>query len=314
MDTRNVPYGVWPTLVTPYLENREIDYGALEKFIDWLVERGVTGVFAVCKSSEMFELSLRERLELSRAIVKFARGKTGVVSSGHTAWSLADQIDEVKAMADTGPSTVVLITNRFATPHEDDSVFIRNLERLLKGVPESVRLGLYECPYPYKRVLSPELTRFVVSTGRFDFLKDTCCDIDMIREKLAIAKGSSFLVYNANAATLLDSLRAGAAGYSGVMANFHPQLYAKLCRDWRKDEAAAEELQAFLGAASLIELQNYPINAMYSLMREGVFSRVESRMKDSAGFTESMKTETEQMNVLARMYSAKFPLNSSRRE
>ena len=311
MVPQNVPYGVWPTLVTPYLENREIDYGSLEKFIEWLVARGVTGLFAVCKSSEMFALSRRERLELSRAIVRLAEGKAGVVSSGHTAWSLVDQIEEVKAMADTGPSAVVLITNRFAAEREDDSVFIRNLERLLRGVPENIRLGLYECPYPYKRVLSPALTRFVVSTGRFDFLKDTCCDIGLIREKLAIAKDSSFLIYNANAATLLDSLRAGAAGYSGVMANFHPQLYAKLCRDWRKDEAVAEELQAFLGTASLIELQAYPLNAMYTLVREGVFSTIKSRMLDSADFSESMKTETEQMNSLVAAYSARFPLNLS---
>ena len=35
-------------------------------------------------------------------------------------------------------------------------------------------------------------------------------------------------LFNANAQTLLPSLELGAAGFSGVMANFHPDLYARL--------------------------------------------------------------------------------------
>jgi 4-hydroxy-tetrahydrodipicolinate synthase len=291
--------GVWPTMVTPYRADREIDYEALEAFVDWLVSRGVAGLFAACKSSEMFELSLRERLELSRAVVALARGRVGVVSSGHVAWSLIDQLEEAKAMADTGTSAVVLITNRLAAEDEGDEVFRANLERFLEAMPADVRLGLYECPYPYKRVLSPEMTRLIASTGRFDFLKDTCCDIGLIRAKLAATKGSSFRIFNANSATLLESLRSGAAGYSGVMANFHPELYAELCRRWKSDPPLAEALQAELGMMSVIEMQSYPLNAMHTLVRRGIFPAVRSRMRDPRELRGSFIAETEQMNACA---------------
>lgn len=36
-------------------------------------------------------------------------------------------------------------------------------------------------------------------------------------------------IYNADSTTLMSSLLAGGAGYSGVMANFHPDLYVWLC-------------------------------------------------------------------------------------
>ncbi|GJM75481.1 hypothetical protein HMSSN036_76970 [Paenibacillus macerans] len=70
-------------------------------------------------------------------------------------------------MAGTGIDALVLITNRLAREEEGDDVWKRNLERLLKELPEQIPLGFYECPYPYKRLISPELLRWSAGTGRF---------------------------------------------------------------------------------------------------------------------------------------------------
>lgn len=43
-------------------------------------------------------------------------------------------------------------------------------------------------------------------------------------------KRSSLKLFNASTATLLETLLQGAAGFSGVMANFPPRFYAWLCR------------------------------------------------------------------------------------
>lgn len=209
-------------------------------------------------------------------------------------------------MADTGVEAVVLISNRFARQHEGDDVFLRNLERFLSGMKDDVLFGFYECPAPYKRLISPKVMRFGVQTGRFGFLKDTSCRMADISEKLRIAGGSNFKLFNANAATLLASLKAGAAGYSGVMTNFHADLYSWLCAKWKTEPGRAEELQAFLGFASMIEYQMYPVNAMYALTLEGLPFNVHSRRQDASRFSESMKLEIEQMMAVSRTYSARF--------
>ncbi len=262
---KSIKDGVWPTMITPFMEDGSIDYATLEKLVDWYIQRGAGGLFAVCQSSEMFYLSLRERLDLAKACVKFARGRVGVIASGHVAETIADQIEEGNMMADTGVEALVLISNRFARQNESDDVFKKNLERFLAGIRSDTLLGFYECPAPYKRLISPALMKFGVETGRFGFLKDTSCRMSDIEEKLRIAKGSPFKLFNANAATLLPSLRAGAAGYSGVMTNFHADLYSWLCANWSAERARAAELQDFLGLASVIEYQLYPVNAMHSL-------------------------------------------------
>ena len=255
MKHQTIADGVWPTMITPYNENGSIDYRTLEMMVDWFVDRGVAGLFAVCQSSEMFFLSLKERLELSRACVKFAKGRIPVIASGHIADDIDDQIEEARMMADTGVEAVVLLTNRFARHDQNDEVFKRNLERFLSGLSDDILLGFYECPAPYKRLVSPAIMKFGVETGRFGFLKDTSCSMENIREKLRIAKGSKFKVFNANAATLLDSLKAGCAGYSGVMTNFHPDLYTWLCSHWQDQPELAGGIQDYIGLASVIEYQ-----------------------------------------------------------
>ncbi len=307
MGKNPVANGVWPTMITPYTPSNEIDEATLAKQIDWYVQRGVAGLFAVCQSSEMFFLSQRERVDLAKACVKFSGGRAPVLASGHVSETIRDQIDELNAMADTGVVAVVLITNRLAGKHEDDDVFIRNLEKVLKGVRADMPLGFYECPYPYKRLVSPRVMKFALESGRFAFLKDTSCSRENIRAKLELARGSEFKLFNANAATLLDSLKMGGAGYSGVMANFHPELYVRLCRHWSEDAAAAQRLQDFIGFASTIENQVYPVNAMYAMQLAGIPFQLKSRRVDAATFTEANRLEIEQMMRISAEWSARYP-------
>ena len=135
-------------------------------------------------------------------------------------------------------------------------------------------------------------------------MKDTCCDIETIRQRLDILKGTGFELYNANTTTLLDSLRAGAAGFSGVMLNFHPDLYRYLA-DHMDDADTAEKLQAFLTLFSEIERQYYPVNAKYHLAEiEGVLSSAYARKVPMEGLTETFKEEVRQMHRAARAVKA----------
>ena len=84
-----------------------------------------------------------------------------------------------------------------------------------------------------------------------------------IKEKLRLLNGSSMKLYNANTATLLESLRLGCAGYSGVMANFHCESYVWLCKNFWKEEA--EDVADLLTVSAMIENCNYPKNAKYGL-------------------------------------------------
>ncbi len=296
--------GVWPVMITPFTDDLKIDYDGVLRIIEWYDKMGVDGIFAVCQSSEMFQLDARERLELAKFVIENTPKHITVVASGHVAENKDDQIREAQAVIDMGVP-YVFISNQFAEPGEDEDVVKKNIEFLLDNV-HGDSFGIYECPYPYKRVLSPQLLKWIADTGKFSFLKDTCCDPVMLKEKADAVKGTDLANFNANGATLLQSLRDGCTGYSGVMANFHPDLISWLVKNFDKEPERADHMQDFIGAASTIECQVYPCNAKYYLQLEGLPITTKSRKQDDSLLTASRKLEIDQFRNITESFRKDF--------
>lgn len=302
---KDIPNGVYPTMITPYTADNKIDYNAVEKLINWYDEKGVAGIFAICQSSEIFYLSFEERLELLKFIVKNAPKNMTIVASGHTADDLETQIAEANKFIDVGIDGYVFISNRLANENEDDSVFLKNIEHVVNNIPE-IGLGIYECPYPYKRLMTPAVLKELSQTGKFRFLKDTSCNLDEIQAKLDAVKGTDFKIYNANSATFLESMKIGCAGFSGVMANFHPEFYVWLCENFDKEPELAQKIQDFVGFFSVAECQMYPVNAKYYQSLEGNAMEYISRSRDASEFKRNRQLEIEQMYNLTQEFKKAY--------
>ena len=297
---------LWPVMLTPFSAEGEIDYGSLERLIDWYERNGATGLFAACQSSEIFYLSLRERVELVRFVKSHAH--VPVIASGHVSAAPEAQAEELRLVADAGADALILITNRLCPAGNPSESILPRVQRLMEALPAGIPLGFYECPYPFKRLITLDELRWCAETGRFSFMKDTCCDIAMIRDRLAAVAGSSLRLYNANTTTLLASLRDGAAGFSGVMMNFHMDLYRRLMDLWDVRPEQAETLQAFLTMFSEIERQYYPVNAKYHQQRfEGNFNDTFTRVVPDTGLTATFRDEVAQMHAAARWLMKTLP-------
>lgn len=303
--SKEIAGGVWPVMITPFTEDNKIDYDGVLQIIEWYDKMGVDGIFAVCQSSEMFELDAKERYELAKFVIDNTPKHIGVIASGHCAATVEEQIREAQAVIDAGVGSYVFISNQFAKEGEDEEAAKRSIEYLLDHI-EAESFGIYECPHPYKRLVSPELLKWCADTGKFSFLKDTCCDLDGLKAKCEAVRGTPLKIFNANGATLLESLKMGCAGYSGVMANFHPDLYSWLCRNFEKEPERAEEMMNFLGAASTIECQVYPVNSKYHMQLEGLSITTKSRRQDDTLLTGSRKLEIQQYHAITEAFRKYF--------
>ncbi len=293
------------TMITPYNADGSVDLKIAEKYVEWYYEAGLTGVFAVCQSSEIFYLSQEERVALNAVVYKKAKQleKSGgrkftVVSSGHVSDTIEKQAEELNAIYNSGTDALILITNRLDRNNEGDDVFIKNAEALISLLPENAKLGFYECPYPYKRLLTPKILDWCVKSGRFYYFKDTCCDDDVIKQRCDLLKGSNFKLLNANCQTLLSSMRNGAEGYCGIMANFHPKLYAWLCENYQTQPEKAEIVQSIIGMFGFTESGlTYPLTAKYHMNLCGIPTNVSARNKKSEDFTPYAENCVKQMKI-----------------
>lgn len=287
--------GVWPTMITPWTEDNKPDFKAIEALTNWYIEKGCAGIFAVCQSSEMAFMSEQEKLDVARCVAETVDGRIQVVASGHTAEDKPTQFRELENMMKIpGIGAYVLISNRLDPKKEGDEAFFANAQEIFDRYPE-IDFGIYECPMPWKRLVSLDFLKKAAPEGRMVFLKDTCCDYELIRERLKAVEGTPLKIFNANAQSWLDSYRHGSAGYNGVMANFHPDLY-KWCIDHNESEPEKVRLVAdFLTTAAMIEMRIYPVSAKYHQNLTDVPMNIFARSADCAKLDKNARGEVESL-------------------
>ncbi len=298
--------GVWPTMITPYTEDNKLDFKVIPQMMDFYARRGCNGVFAICQSSEMLYLSKDEKVELAKAVADANQGRMQVIASGHTATDLKTQFEEIEAMMKVdGIEAYVLVSNALDPKNEGDTVFMKNFEATVKEFPD-VDFGIYECPLPYKRLVSTECLTEMARSGKLVFLKDTCCDYELIRERIKAVEGTALKLFNANAASFYDSYLHGGAGYNGIMANFHPELYR-----FAIDKSAAETENAQLMAhilteLAMIEMRLYPVSAKYHMNLLGIPMSTLSRSSDRAKFDKNAKMEVDSLFAVEQYLQKTF--------
>lgn len=262
---QRMPDGAWPVMLTPFHDDRSIDWAGVDDYTDWLIAHRAAGIFTVSLSSEMYHLTADERVALARRVVERSHGRVPVIASAIAGPDVAEQVTEVRRMSATGVDAVVLISSLVATPSESDDLL---RERLLQIVAQTqgIALGVYECPIPYKRLLAVDTVAALAQTGSVVFYKDTSHSVADMTAKIAATAGTNLAHYNAEISSLAATVRAGGAGFSGYAANIYPELVAWLCQNAHlADDPQVIETQRLLTIAEHAINSAYPTTAKFFL-------------------------------------------------
>ncbi len=202
--TRDNKDGIYSLMLTPFFEDRSIDYNTYEEYADWQVSQGVAHLFAVCGSSEMRELTLEERLKLASLTVKH-KGETTVVATANIEATKEENLEEIKKMEQTGVDGIVLTTKGMG---DDDDKLVAYIRELAEST--TLPVFLYEFPGFQPHLMSGKAYGELTKDGLIWGIKDTTCSIEKIKDKID-NKGDSTII-QANMPYLFDSYVAGARG------------------------------------------------------------------------------------------------------
>lgn len=285
-----------PVMLTPFKDDGRIDFDGLTMLTEFYMQAGAKGLFANCQSSETFHLSDEEKLQIVKHTIKVAGGKVPVVAVGNFGTTIAAQAGFVRKISDTGVKAVIIITSLIAEENESNEGFDERVFELF-DLTGKIPLGFYECPEPYKRLLSAEQLEKFVATGRIIYHKDTCLDIEMVKEKLKVTSGiDTFGLYDAYAVNAVASLKAGAAGLSCVQGNFFPELIVWLCDHFDNINVTGNvnKAQQFLTDNMEVIHYAYPVVAKYYLQKRGLNISTFSRTSTEA-FTSAVKDKVDRL-------------------
>src|SRR6266498_3911317 len=269
-----------PVMITPFNLKAKVDLDVVSTLIDFYLAAGVKGFFANCLSSEMYSITEDERLELTRHIVKYVKGRVPIVATGSFGLTIEDKAEFTKKIYDTGIDAVILITGHYANVEDSDDILLRNFDKMFK-LTGNIPLGTYECPAPYKRIIGAEVFKTLLSADRLIYHKDTSIDLEKVKAKLDILKntGNKLEFYDAHSPNAMYSLQMGAKGMSSISGNFYPEILVWMVNN-ATDPGKQEEvkwLQSEISRVDPLIHVAYPMSAKYFLRKRGLPVRTISR-------------------------------------
>ena len=266
----NIPKGFIPVMLTPFKDDYSIDYEAVEKLTEYYIQAGVVGLFANCLSSEMYELTNEERLKLVETVLKTTNNRVPVVATGTLGGSIEEMAHFTTQLYKQGMDAVIVINSIMVAEKETDSIFLEKMAQYL-ALTNNIPIGIYECPVPYKRIVSADVLDTLLQTGRLIYLKDTSLSLESVKEKLRLAKDYNFGLYDAYMPNAQASMQAGASGLSCIQGNYFPELVVWFCNNF-SNELKQEQIRktsGFFEKNMDLMHDTYPITAKYVLQKRG---------------------------------------------
>jgi 4-hydroxy-tetrahydrodipicolinate synthase len=292
-----LPQGFIPVMLTPFYDNGDVDYNGLKLLTEYYLNAGAAGLFANCLSSEMFELTEQERIDVTKTVVDQVAGRVPVVATGTFGGPMSEQAEFVKRIYNTGVQAVIVISGLIAEEGESDEVFLANANELI-SLTENIPLGFYECPVPYKRLINSDVLSELLKSGRVVYHKDTCLDSVEVERRLEVAEKYNFGLYDAYMVNAVSSLRAGAAGLSCIQGNIYPELVVWICNNYNnpeKQQQIARVQQFFVDTMDVVH-SAYPTIAKYSLQKRGFQISLFTR-REVGKLTNELKAEMDEVLV-----------------
>ncbi len=232
--TRENKDGIYSLMLTPFFEDRSIDYNTYEKYADWQVSQGVEHLFAVCGSSEMKELTLEERIKLASLTVKH-KGETTVVATANIEPTKEGNLEEIKMLEQAGVDGIVLTTKGMGDDEE-------KLVSYIKELADSTDLPvfMYEFPGFTPHIISGKAYGELTKDGTIWGIKDTTCTLEGIQSKIDNKNDSTII--QANMPYLWDSYVAGARGVMATPTSCGGAFFQRFHEAFvRGDMALAEQ-------------------------------------------------------------------------
>ncbi len=307
-----LPKGLWPVMLTPFNDSNGLDLNALEQLTEFYISAGANGLFANCLSSEMFQLTDEERLLITKKVVDVSKGRVPVIATGSFGNDMTVSATFIKRIYDTGVEAVIISTSQLCDEADSDDVFKSQIETLIETTGD-IPLGLYECPVPYKRLISPDLLKWMAQTNRFAFHKDTSCNLEEIQMKLKAIEGTPLGFYNAHIPTAVDSILLGARGLAPISANLYPELLCYLMSTLEQEGKTEklEKLNKSLIAIDSIIHNNYPYTAKLFLIKRGLKMKSNCRISKTEMQSEYLK-QTEKVMTIFKQLSTELDIELAR--
>jgi dihydrodipicolinate synthase/N-acetylneuraminate lyase len=250
--------GILTPNITPVDTHGRVDEQKLRGYVDWLIERGVDGLYPNGSTGEFVRFSAEERREIVRVVVDQAAGRVPVLAGAAEA-NVKATIEACDAYGELGVRAVAIVAP-FYYRLSSEGVYA-----YFREIAENVQVDvtLYNIPLFASPIDVSTVVRLASEFPRVVGIKDSSGDLpNMMRMISAIRPmRDDFTFLTGWDASLAPMLLAGADGGTNATSGVVPELTGAIYRNVLKgnlDEAMRLQYQLIPLFDAMISLGEFP--------------------------------------------------------
>ena len=216
--------GIYTPHIIPLTKTGEINEAELRKYIDWLIEKGVSGLYPNGSTGEFTRFSPEERREIIRIVSTQAAGRVPIMA-GATEANLRDTLDACSAYAEMGCLVAAVVPPYYYKLSQESVVeYFSELAR-----QTDIDLMLYNIPQFTNEISIDSVTR-LADFSRIVGIKDSSRDfprfLNLMNNIRPKRPDFSFLIGTEE--ILMPALVMGADGGTIATSGVVPEVVMKL--------------------------------------------------------------------------------------
>lgn len=267
MSLRQQLKGTGVALITPFTNTLAVDYDALGKVIDSVIEGGVEYVVTLGTTGETPTLSKKEKLD----IIQFTYDKVAdrvpvVVGIGGN--NTQEIIEDLQSFPLDKAIAVLSAAPYYSKPSQEG--IFQHYKALAAVSPKPILL--YNVPGRTGRNMSAETTiRLAREVKNIAGIKEAAGDMVQCMQILKNVP-EDFLVVSGDDALAMSQVACGMDGVISVIGNTFPQQFSEMIRHSLKHDFAAARVinNRFLDAYDLLFVENNPAGVKAFMTQQGI--------------------------------------------
>jgi 4-hydroxy-tetrahydrodipicolinate synthase len=227
--------------VVPFREDRGINEPELRRYVSWLIEKGVSGLYPNGSTGEFIRLSFAERIRVVEIIADEVRGRVPILA-GAAEPNLDLVLEACRRYADLG-CQAVSVTGPYYYKVSQESIehYFRELARR-----SPIDILVYNIPQFSNEVSLEVIRRLALDCPRIVGTKDSSRDMPRFMDTLNEVKSQrpEFVCLIGCEEILLPTLLMGGDGGTIATSGVAPEAVMKLYHSFRRgDLAEAKRIQ-----------------------------------------------------------------------
>ncbi|MFR8062436.1 MAG: 4-hydroxy-tetrahydrodipicolinate synthase, partial [Lancefieldella rimae] len=205
--------GAITALVTPFDEKGNVDFAALERFVDFQVDGGIDGLLVLGTTGESATMTDAEDVEVVRTVVERVAGRVPVIG-GAGSNATAESMRKSKMLQEAGVDGLLLITPYYNKSNEEG--IYRHFSYVLDRV--DVPCLLYNVPSRTGCALSEANVARLSKHANAWGIKEASGDIGNVAKIMHMCDGN-IDIYSGNDDQVVPLLSLGGIGVISVLSN-----------------------------------------------------------------------------------------------